>query len=265
HYEIYRIARPITNDSNWGENHATEDLPRLISALHLSGGIDGPKTFGQYDRSWESYTQHPSCIFDTPGRKLEKGEISFINGMEQTYQNTADTALQIRDVLAQGYGMRNVYGASYGAWDFASGLYGAKGIALPQARLLVQNWSEFFARSSPDEKFLQICTSRGAIDVHAALQQLPEHLRKRIFVIAIAPAYIIENTSCLKAFNIVVLDDVVPHLALNSNLITSNRPEVIIVERHADGKHPHDPMGSSYLEAIRPLVHEYIRTNNISS
>ncbi|MBS0653808.1 MAG: hypothetical protein JSR39_09850, partial [Verrucomicrobia bacterium] len=129
---------------------------------------------------------------------------------------------------------------------------------------LVQNWSEFFARSNPDEKFLQLCTSRGAIDVHAALQQLPEHLQKRIYVIAIAPGHIIENTSCLRAFNIIILDDAVPHLAVNSELIGSDRPEVIVVNRHADGKHPHDAMGSSYLEAVRPLVNQYIRTNNIS-
>ncbi|MGE0671334.1 MAG: DUF687 family protein [Parachlamydiales bacterium] len=265
HYEIYRIERPVTQDSNWGENHATDDIPRLITALYLMGSIEGPKAAGCYDRSWETYTQHGSCIFDTPGRKLEKGEIGFINGMGATHHGAVEAGNYIRDTLLQGYAMRNVYGACYGEWNVASAMYGQKGIALPQARMLVKNWSEFFARSNPDEKFLQLCTSRGAIDVYAALQQLPELLQKRIYVITIAPGHIIENTSCLRAFNIIIRDDAVPHLAINSHLMDSGRPEVIIVGRHADGKHPHDAMGSSYLDAVRPLVDQFIRTNTISS
>lgn len=264
--EIYRIERPVTTDPDWGENNATANLPRLITALHLCGEIEGgPKAVGRYDRSWESYTNQPSRIFDCPGKKLRQGEISFINGMGAHSQDVINGSERFRDLFLEGYASRCVYASTYGDRDLLSCLYGQQHIALPQSRMLVQNWGEFFAHSDPEENFLQLCTSRGAIDVESALHQLPDYLRRRIYVIAIAPGYIIENTSCRGAFNFVIPQDLVPTLAPNAHLLGEGRPEVIVLEPHRTGEDPHNAFGSSYVEAIKPLVAGFVRSNTMDA
>lgn len=57
---------------------------------------------------------------------------------------------------------------------------------------------------------LNICHSQGAIHTFNALAQLPEEIRKRIIVLAIAPAKIIPNALCYKSYNYASENDLVP-------------------------------------------------------
>ncbi len=259
---IYSIARPITHDSRWGENNTTKDIPRLITALFLRGKIAGPRQTGRYLRSWENVPREKSRFYTIPGRELAKGKIGFINGMGVTYGHGKWDAKRIAEAHTQGHAMECVYGATYAKWDPLSAIYGQKGIALPQSRLLVQKWGEFFAARPEDEKYLQICTSRGAIDVVAALRLLPEEKRNRIIVIAIAPGYLVESWMCHKAFNFVIEADHVPFLAPNSHLIGVS-PNITVLPPSRDRNSPHNPHNASYRRAVAPLVDEYIRTNDI--
>lgn len=262
---VYRLAKcPSTQDPKWGENNVANDIPRLITAMHIEGVVDGgPSASSEYDKSWETYAKEPSKYYEISGKNLERGEISFINGMALKFDSARWDAERIAKAHTQGHALHCVYGATYDNYDLPSCVYGQMKIALPQARLLIKRWGDFFARSAPEEKYLQICTSRGAIDVVAALDKLPQEQRMRVIVIAIAPGYIVESSFCYKAINLVIKSDNVPWLAPNSTLI-GKANEVKILPDHHNGDNSHDPHGPSYKDAVQPLVDEYIRTNDIT-
>jgi hypothetical protein len=259
---IYHIARrPETSDPQWAEHEAATDLTRLISALHCHAKINGPLHSAQYLKNWEK--SDASRCFSIQGNELPRGEINFINGMGTSFEDATRAAQKIKNTHCQGHAMHCVYAAGQGVWDLPSAALGQNLHLLPQGRLLIQRWTEFFARAEPQDKYLQICVSRGAIDVAAALAALPHELKQRIIVIAIAPGYLIEQGSCYKMINLVIKEDSVPYLAPNSHLIEAGRREVKILPNHADGANAHNLHGSSYVQALFPLVADYIRNNDI--
>jgi hypothetical protein len=180
----------------------------------------------------------------------------------EPYDQTLHNARRLGEAHFPGIAMHCVYAATLGPWDLASAALAQAHRILPQGRLLLQRWSEFFERANDDENILQICHSRGAIDVASALHVLPPHLKNRIHVIAIAPAYIIDKSLCPNGVNFVILEDPVPNLAPNKHLIGTD-PSVKILPKHADGSDPHDLHGPSYREAITPFVRQYLATNKI--
>jgi hypothetical protein len=60
---------------------------------------------------------------------------------------------------------------------------------------------QFFEKSSANVKFLMICHSQGAIHVRNALLDYSPELRKRILVVAIAPAAYIYRETCAKVIH----------------------------------------------------------------
>ncbi len=254
---------PLHASTSMRDPYSENDLPQLINALFINGKIEGPQAEGAYLESWENTPAEKCRFYQVAGLPLVKGEICFINGMGISFDHAQWDADHIAEAYTQGHELHCVYGANYGAWDWLSAVYGQKGIALPQARLLVQKWGEFFAQRPSEEKYLQICTSRGAVDVVAALRLMPETLRNRIIVISLAPAYIVEEDLCYKAFNFMVGSDHVPYLAPNAHLIGAGT-NVTVLPDHTDNPNAHSPHGSSYKEVIYPLVDEYIHTNNIT-
>jgi hypothetical protein len=260
---VYHLAgRPDTSDLHWGEHQATADTKRLISALHCQAKIDGPLKSAKYLKNWEVPGGNHSRYFTIKGKELPIGEIGYINGAGTPFTHAVGDAHRIQENYCHGHAMHCVYGADQGIWDISSVALSQSLHILPETRLLIQRWTEFFAKAGPNEKYLQICMSRGAADVAAALAALPDELKKRIIVIAVAPANLIESHSCYKAVNLVVKEDSVPFLAPNSSLI-GKAEEVKILPKHSDGQSPHELQGSSYRAAIGPLIDQYIRTNDI--
>jgi hypothetical protein len=253
-------GRPKTSDPQWGENHIFDDASRLIAVLHCHGKIGGALSTAEYARDWEG--ANFSRLYSTEGNDLQTGEISYINGTGCSFDQAKHDAQRMTREICQNFRMHPVYAASLGDRDFLSAAFSQKGVLLPQSRLLIQRWVEFFSRAKPEEKFLQICTSRGAIDVFAALRAITPEMQKRMIVLAIAPAAIITKNFCYKAMNFVISDDAVPQLALNRELIGKS-PEVRILPNHHDGANSHDLHGASYRDAISPLINSYIQTNTI--
>jgi hypothetical protein len=261
---IYYLAgRPSTSDFQWGEHHATEDAKRLISALHCQAKIEGPYKWAEYLKNWEVPEGNFSRYFTIKGKELACGEIGYINGAGTPLSHAIGDAQRIQESYCHGHAMHCIYTADQGRiWDAASVALSQSLHILPETRLLIQRWTEFFAKAGPDEKYLQMCMSRGAADVVAALKLLPDELKQRIIVIAAAPAYIVERHTCYKAVNLVIKEDAVPFLAPNSSLI-GRAEEVKILPNHSDCQNPHELQGSSYRKAIGLLLDQYIRTNDI--
>ena len=214
--------------------------------------------FTKFEREAENH----SCSFHLHLQEPERGQIGFINGMACTRETTRDNAGRISSVCAQGRNIHCVYSATTGIADrdIASGILGCGGIATPAVLLLLEQWQDFFEKDA-NSRLLQLCTSRGAIEVNNALELLPPELRQRLIVITIAPACLIPANMAYRVFNLVILSDPIPWSAHNRDLLTANH--TVLLREHQDTRDPHNLHGSSYREWLTPRIDAYIRTNDI--
>ena len=152
-----------------------------------------------YDDSFENrFPVHiQSHIYDVGFLKLPKNMgIGTINGMGNSFKEAQENAEYISK-LSGGYNIYAVYNATHGPdVDYYEILLGLDYIATEPVRQLHRMWNNFFDESSKDAMFLMICHSQGAIHVRNALLDYPEEIRRRILVVAIAPATYIDGHLC---------------------------------------------------------------------
>jgi len=144
------------------------------------------------------------------------------------------------------------------------------------ANLLRENWIAFHEnhKDNPQAKYLQFCHSQGAIHVRNTLLYAPEELRRRIIVIAIAPAVIVSKKLCYKSFNYASKKDIVQigELAFASGLDTNefrtskvlemvleNHEELILLNPHSSATGiDHDFQSPTFKEEIKKHITDYI-------
>ena len=142
-------------------------------------------------------------IYELDCPKLPKGEIAYINGMNQRPWKML-RCIETLSTYSGGYKIYGVYNPSKGLMKGLTGcfleLYSFC-LSAP-VKKLHEKWSQFFAQATPDEIYLQFCHSQGAIQVRNALLYFSPQLRKRIMVVAVAPAAYIPDEICYRAFQI---------------------------------------------------------------
>lgn len=69
-------------------------------------------------------------------------------------------------------------------------------------------------KDKPGFKYLQICHQRGSLDLYDALESLPEEVRQRVIVLAIAPTKVIPEELCYHAYNYRSRLDIIPYGAI---------------------------------------------------
>ena len=258
---VYRMAgQPRTQDLQWGEHNAKEDTLRLIRALHRHHHLEIPgKEIAIYSEL-EKGVKQPSCLFHLYRNEPERGSIGFHNGICNTLDDVKYSAVQLSDRCGQGHNIHCTYSATVNAKsDVYSAALGQSKISTPVVLQLLERWNDYFEQNSTDP-LLQICHSRGAIEVYNALMHLPEEKRQRIIVIAVAPAYFIPTTDAKKVVNLVIPSDPIPKVALNRHV---PNPNTMLLPEHSDGKFSHLFLGSSYMNALAPLIDRYLRTNEV--
>lgn len=90
-YEIvYVLQRPLTSDSNWGENHAFNDLERLVTAADCVGVLGRSNAFQcPIWIDWEQDLATKSHIYYIEGnRSGPSGWAGFINGLGLSFSGT---------------------------------------------------------------------------------------------------------------------------------------------------------------------------------
>ncbi len=259
---IYRMAgQPRTSDPKWGNRHAKEDRIRLIRSLHRHHCLETPGKELSIYADLEKGIKTPSCTFHIHRKELARGQIGLHNGIGCSLHAARDCAFRMSDESAQGYNIHASYSATVNQrWDFASAILAQGGTITPPVLQLLEQWLDF-AEKCDDDRLLQLCTSRGAIEVHNALKQLPDALRQRIIVITIAPACLIPAELAYKAFNLIVPSDPIIQVAANRHLLDS--PHTVKLPPHNNNQDPHDLFGSSYRDRLGPMIDQYIRMNDI--
>lgn len=259
---IYRMAgQPRTQDLQWGENHAKEDLKRLIRALHRKQSLDIQGKEIKVYSDLEKNLQEPSNFFHLNRPELCQGQISLHNGMHNSPAQALNHAMRVSSECAQGHNLHCTYSATVSLQvDAASAFLGQGGAITPPVLYLLERWLDFF-ESNDDQKLLQICHSRGAIEVFNALSQLPPILRQRVHVITVAPACLIPADLACQVINLVIESDPVIKMAANRELLDA--AHTLKLECHSDTFDAHDMHGSSFREKMAELIDNYIRTNSL--
>ena len=259
---VYRMAgHPQTEDSQWGEHHAASNLKRLICALHRKQSLDIPGKDIKVCTEIERDLPIPSHFFHLSKPELPKGQIGFHNGMCNSAEAVLAHALRISRECAQGYNIHCSYSATVNLpIDTVSGFISQGGVITPPVLNLLELWLDFFESNDTDKK-LEICHSRGAIEVYNALNELPVSLRQRIVVITVAPACLIPAHLAYQVINLIIESDAVVKIAANRELLDA--PHTRKLPLHNDSFDPHDMHGSSYREQMTAMINTYIRTNQI--
>lgn len=255
--------RQRTDAAPCNEHTAKSDTECLIRALHRHQhlAIFG-KTISFYS-DLEKDVAQPSCTFHLNRRELACGQIGFHNGIQCSLEDAQAHALRLSNESAQQYNLHCTYGATTSIkGDLTSAFLGQGGALTPPVIQLLEQWQEFFEKQGT-HRLLQICHSRGAIEVNNALQQLPQELRQRIIVITIAPACLIAEEMAYRVINLVIPSDPVVQTAANRDQL--ERPHTLKLANHSDTPdYPHNMHGSSFRAQLEPRIAAFIRTNDIS-
>jgi hypothetical protein len=154
-----------------------------------------------------------------------------------------------------------------------------QGYSPTNAHILLENWIAFHKEneSRPHAKYLQIAHSQGALHVRNALLQATPEVRNRVIVVAIAPAGVVPNAYCYRAFNYAIEGDWIPayesvhaYQLYRQGLMTEReyktimerRKELVILPRdpHATGS-AHDFEGVSFKDILERRIKEYLSQN----
>ncbi len=242
-------------------NFPQEDTAALIEAFDRHGHLGRAAKYGQIWENYEKNKPNQSTTYTLNRRKLPQGEIGYINGIATSPQIARSDAERLSQNLASNFDVSGIYNASQGfVADMALTIGLQGGVATTPTRLLVDQWMNFF-HHHPDDKYLQICFSQGVVHVKNALELLDPELRKKICVIAIAPAAFISPQEGCEVMHFYKPTDHFFHCALGRSK-TENRPDVIQVDPN-DGEHPHDPHGKHFIQAIQPYVQNYIQHHKL--
>lgn len=222
----------------------------------------------------QSFNALPACLanhdltrsasFQVGSFDLSRGAIGFINGIDNQRADSIASAQRLSD-YAGGAKVYGIYNATN--WDtnrigsvvidiIECGL-GHMGIHTPPVQLLKNQWNHFIATHRPEEKFLQLSSSGGALHVYNALLTSPESVRQRIISLALAPAAIIPKRLCFESYNYISRRDFVSYLDIIGNLRYRN--ELHILEPHPDaGPWDHAFLSPTFAPKIKRHLSDYI-------
>jgi hypothetical protein len=157
-----------------------------------------------------------------------------------------------------------VYNQSHGASiDLAEAvLLSHAGISINTKGLKQERWARFHEanKDRPNAKILEICHSKGGIDLKNALKDSPDEIRNRIIVVNLGAAATITRDLCFMRFNYACKDDwvnlgelILPSVRADRFLsggwldkILKDREDIIFLDPHPDT----DGMGHGFQDPV---------------
>jgi hypothetical protein len=186
---------------------ALKDIPYEPSLKTLVGVIDKSLPLTPLSES------QPSRYFETEGIKLKNKMITFENGMANTFEDAKRNLNHLKQLSGSDLCIEGVYNHTNGIpLDLIEIFFlNYPGYSPNTQDLLAQKWVEFHERNKDnlDAKILHFCHSQGTIHTRNTLNSLPQEIRKRVIVVAIAPAVVISDELCYQSFNYASKKDIV--------------------------------------------------------
>lgn len=170
-----------------------------------------------------------SRYYKTEGFSRVDMLITFVNGMDNTYEYAVESAKHIKALFPNAPCIEGVYNHSNGKIGDLSEIISCNfiGASPNTADLLAQKWTDFHEKNKdrPDAKILHFCHSQGAFHTKNAITSLPQEIRDRIIVVAIAPATVVSKDWCFDSFNYASKKDMVPTLGFWLECLVAYNPE----------------------------------------
>jgi hypothetical protein len=136
------------------------------------------------------------------------------------------------------------------------------GINTRPVKLLKQEWEDYFKNCGDDGIIIHYCHSQGAIQTRNALRSLDPELRKRIYVIAVAPAVYIDKDLCGQVVHLVSSRDPVPWIDFMGRM--RNKDTIWVLDRHPDASYfDHCFKSPTYEEQILEWTDFYRKTYGV--
>ena len=217
--------------------------------------------------------------FKTAGIDLPHISIFAINGMATSYEGARSHADYLTE-LAGGHSVNWIYNRTNSppidAIEILSMNY--LGYSPNTAAEMKTEWTNFHLQNlgRPNAKCLHFCHSQGAIHTRNALADLPEEIRNRVIVVAIAPGAIVPRGLCFESFNYACKGDIVPfaEFALTSGMNTDGMGiskmeelalerlrELILLDPLPGSGNPHDFQNPTFKDIITDQIQEYLKNN----
>ncbi len=233
--------------------------------------------------SAESTEPVQSIYFTTEGADVDGMLITTVNGMNNTIALAKSNAEHIRSLTRNNIKVHGTYNHTNGG--LIDGIeimtLNYPGYSPITEDLLIDKWTEFHEKHkhNPFAKILHICHSQGAAHTKNALMKLPEEIRNRIIVVAIAPAEVVPRELCYDSFNYASKKDIVPygevlHGSFRAsfmseedgadllNIIAENQNQIIWIEpdENATGfdLFNHDFQNPIFIPVIKARTQDYI-------
>ncbi len=217
--------------------------------------------------------------FATPGSRDAAFRIGGINGMDTSFDGAQSHASYIAS-FSQGKSVDWIYNHTNGKAADMAEIFTMNylGVSPNTSRELQKNWTAFHEsnKEHPHAKYLHFCHSQGAIHTRNALARLPQEIRNRVIVVAIAPAAIVPDEICYRSFNYASKRDPVPYGALvhasgldtnefnTSTLVEKTLQDfsqLMVLDPHTDAPlFDHDFQSPTFADTIQKHIHEYLST-----
>jgi hypothetical protein len=207
----------------------------------------------------EAKQKFTPCIYYLTYPDMPNGEIAFINGINHKPKR----AVKCLNFVGEMAGKKKAF-AIYNPTD---GLFGDlrkcyhelfKYKLSDPVLILHRKWNDFFETHTHGERYLQFCHSQGAIQVRNALLHYPEELRKRIIVVAIAPAAYISEAICSRAYHYVSRRDIVPYIDRHGRKMCKDT--IVMLTPHQNAAFfDHHFLSPTFKPAIKYHLMEYLK------
>lgn len=223
------------------------------------------------------YENHKSGTY-TVGGENPDGYIIFINGIDTSKKEAMNYAKAVSE-YAEGAKVYGVYNPT------KSFLTAAFGFTIPgsTSSLLKEQCYEFLASHPLSDKALIVSHSDGATHLYHCLKSLSPEQQQRFVALTIAPATVVSNRMCFKAYNYAIKGDPVPHFRHEMAQFSAKTTltgmlfqklygysskcfdELEFLEPHPDSKYPHHTfVDPTFRKPVRNRILEHVQTNRES-
>lgn len=263
---IYHLGLPKVSSPSWGEDHAFDDLERLVAAMDIVGALGRVPIVCEVWMDWEK-NLHTRAHIWRMDRKASGGRfVAFVNGLGLSLDGARHDAYQVSDRLLGGEDLYLVYNAapeSISAMAATPALH--DGVCFPATRRLLELWMHFFwTRRGNAETLLQVCHSQGVAHTRAALVHLPAEFRPRMRVLALAPAaFFLPSDDGVQVVHVYKTEDPVLLAAHGFSAMPKGHRSLVCVPHAADEGNPHNPHTRNYVDAARLYVDRWRRTGDL--
>lgn len=199
-----------------------------------------------------------SCRVRPNPQSYSPFHVAQVNGVFNSKRDSIES-FEMLCSLAEDCSTSFVYNSTHGLWDLIeAGINFCGGTTRPVS-LMHQEWDEYF-KNCPYGIFIQVCHSQGAIITRNALESYDEELRKRIHVIAVAPAAYIDQKTCGSVVHFVSRNDFIPMIDVKGRW--KNKENIVILEPHKDASFfDHSIKSPTYRQHIRDSIIEICRNH----